>query len=488
MQPSARSCRRFTILFSAALAVAVAMFAMGGVAAAASKTAAASGSTTAKATATLSILEPNVSVKRAGGTAFKPAKNGQRLRVGDKVQTDADGFAQINYTDDSFTRLDVSTTFTIVSLTDDAGNRKIKGSVDTGRTWNRTSALTESETFEQEGAGATAAVVGSAFIVSCTAPNNCVFTSVVDGLRITTVDGEVQFLDPLEACDSDELSDADADLCTVPEAVALEVLIADGWIAANLFVDASEGYPGPVQVLGIVVVEDGQVTSFTPSPTPPPSDPPANDPPPDDPPPSGPQPACGTAPTDPPTHYDGSPGTGAPPSTLGTCAMSPFADDTRPNGQTVSDVAAPGGGLITFSAPLTHVSIGNGWATWSHGHTGPAADVYYLDSGGTMTMTLPANTYAFSFYAEPNNFGDFDMTATESGGATSGPVSVTGNAGATYFGFYTTSDEAPLTSVTVTIDGSGGSFAVGEFMINQQTGTLSQDAPPADIEDPPPGG
>ena len=73
----------------------------------------------------------------------------------------------MNYTDESFTRLDVDTEFTIVSLTDDQGNRQIKGSLDSGRTWNRTSALTESESFEQEGAGATAAVVGSASVIEC---------------------------------------------------------------------------------------------------------------------------------------------------------------------------------------------------------------------------------------------------------------------------------------------------------------------------------
>ena len=164
----------------------------------------------------------------------------------------------------------METEFTIVSLTDDQGNRQIDGSVDTGRTWNRTSALTESETFQQEGAGATAAVVGSVYISDCTAANVCVFTSVVDGLKITTIDGEVQFLDPLEACGSTEITDTNSDLCTVPEAVSLEVLLADAFIAANYFLDASTGLPlpvigSPVHVTGTVVInEDGTVT-FTPS-------------------------------------------------------------------------------------------------------------------------------------------------------------------------------------------------------------------------------
>ena len=83
----------------------------------------------AEAVARLQILEPAVSVRRKGNDVFKPGHEGQKLRVGDTMKTDETGFAQINYTDDSFTRLDVDTTFTIVSLTDDEGNRQIKGSL-----------------------------------------------------------------------------------------------------------------------------------------------------------------------------------------------------------------------------------------------------------------------------------------------------------------------------------------------------------------------
>ena len=45
--------------------------------------------------AILEIIEPNVSVQREGKENFKPAKEGQKLRVGDSVQTDETGFAQI---------------------------------------------------------------------------------------------------------------------------------------------------------------------------------------------------------------------------------------------------------------------------------------------------------------------------------------------------------------------------------------------------------
>ncbi len=214
----------------------------------------------ARAVATLAILKPNVSVRRKGKDAFKPATDGLKLRVGDTVQTDAAGFAQVNYTDQSLTRLDVSTTFTIVSLTDDEGNRQIKGKVDTGRTWNRTSALTESETFQQEGAGATAAVVGTAFMVECDAntPQQCTFTSVIDGIQLTSIDGEIQDMDPLQECDSTEVvTDVDADLCDVPEQLTIDAVIANQWILLNLYLDGLGGFEG------IIVVEGGQVISFT---------------------------------------------------------------------------------------------------------------------------------------------------------------------------------------------------------------------------------
>jgi hypothetical protein len=124
--------------------------------------------------------------------------------------------------------------------------------------------LTESESFSTEGAGATAAVTGSAYLASCVSPGNCTYISVVDGLTITTVDGEVQHLDPLQECDATEVTDSDSNLCAVPEDVALEVLLADQFIAANFFLDALGGFPLPV--IGIVTVENGQVTQFTPIP------------------------------------------------------------------------------------------------------------------------------------------------------------------------------------------------------------------------------
>jgi hypothetical protein len=162
----------------------------------------------------------------------------------------------------------------------------------------------------------------------------------------------------------------------------------------------------------------------------------------------------------PPIVFDGSPGTGPPPATLGPYTMTAFGPDPQPvnQGPIVTSVNDPAG-TVSFSPALNHSTVGNGWDTWSHGYTG---DVYWT-TGSTITMTLPAGTRAFYFYAEPNTFAIFDVTATAQDGTTSGPIQVQGNSGATYFGFYATGTPN-IESITVTTNDTTG-FGVGEFGI-----------------------
>lgn len=168
---------------------------------------------------------------------------------------------------------------------------------------------------------------------------------------------------------------------------------------------------------------------------------------------------------DPEIHFDGSPGTAEPPATLGGYTMTAFANDTRALGIAVTTVPGPTGNL-TFSKPLTHSKIDDGWATWSHNYAGDTYDTSYLEGEDEdfVTITLPGNTVAFYFYVEPASYGEFTVTATAQDGTTSGPVSVEGDAGATYFGFYGT-DGAMIESVTITVDEGAYGFAVGEFGI-----------------------
>ena len=145
--------------------------------------------------------------------------------------------------------------------------------------------------------------------------------------------------------------------------------------------------------------------------------------------------------------------------------MTPFAVDTRAVGTSVSSVT-DAAGTVQFPT-LRHYRVGNGWATWSHGYTG---SVYFSGeaSGGSdprIELSLPSNTNAFAFYAEPNTFGNFSVEATASDGTGSEPVRIEGRSGARYFGFYGTA-ERKLTSITVTASDTRG-FAIGEFSINR---------------------
>jgi hypothetical protein len=192
-------------------------------------------------------------------------------------------------------------------------------------------------------------------------------------------------------------------------------------------------------------------------------------------------------------QFDGSPGTGAPPTTLGPYTMTKFLPDGRPLFANVTTVPAPNGGVVTLDRPLNHRSIGNGWSTWSNSYTGAVYCSSALDCTGgtpgpgerTVVMTLPANTAAFYFYAESDQFATFNFTATAQDGTTSGAVPVNGVGGAKYFGFFTTDLTNPLVTITVTTNANPGGFAVGQFGIAQQapppTTTTTTTAPPKPI-------
>jgi hypothetical protein len=156
--------------------------------------------------------------------------------------------------------------------------------------------------------------------------------------------------------------------------------------------------------------------------------------------------------------FDGAPGSGPPPATLGPYTMTRFGTDPQELGE-VKGVVDPAGSL-GFPETLDHQLVGEGWATWSNGYQG---DVYISGDANKATVDLPAGTRAFYLYAEPNLFADFTVTATSSEGTTSGPVTVYGDSGARYFGFYTTGSKT-LSRITV---GAEDRVAVGEFGISR---------------------
>ncbi len=163
--------------------------------------------------------------------------------------------------------------------------------------------------------------------------------------------------------------------------------------------------------------------------------------------------------------FDGSPGTAAPPSSLGVYSMTVFPADPRAVNTGVLGVNSPLGGAVQFSTSLIHLLAG-GTYVWGHGYTG---DVY--DNLGTsVTLSMPPNTRAFYFYAQPFDGVAHDITATANDGTSSYPVSTINPNGAKYFGFYAPVSGADLSSITVSCPSCGGGFGIGEFGIYQNSG------------------
>jgi len=156
--------------------------AAGGVASAAD-----SSKSTGSVLATLKIRASGVEVKPKGASSYATAKEGQTLKQGDALKTDATGRAEIAYTDGSLTRLGESTEFSISKLTDKKGARQTQGTLTVGSTWNRAAKVSESGEFSIKAGGATAAVEGTAFVVTCpTAGAACTITAIVDDIAVNS--------------------------------------------------------------------------------------------------------------------------------------------------------------------------------------------------------------------------------------------------------------------------------------------------------------
>lgn len=142
--------------------------------------------------ANLKVTADNVQIKQKGKSTFVAAKDGQSMKQGDTIKTDANGRAEIDYTDGSITRLASSTVFTISKLTDERGGRQTQGTLSVGETWNRAAKVSETGSFEVKAGGTTAAVEGTAFVAKCvpkadgTKAVDCTFTAVVDDIKVNS--------------------------------------------------------------------------------------------------------------------------------------------------------------------------------------------------------------------------------------------------------------------------------------------------------------
>jgi PKD repeat protein len=124
------------------------------------------GTASAKQFATLRLLGGQVAVQRGNG-AFETGEDGTSLREGDTVRTGPDGRASIEYFDGSLTRLDVDTSFTLVTLetlSDAEASRVIEGSQAEGNSYHRVAERVDAQSrFEIETPTATASVRGTGY-------------------------------------------------------------------------------------------------------------------------------------------------------------------------------------------------------------------------------------------------------------------------------------------------------------------------------------
>jgi subtilase family serine protease len=159
--------------------------------------------------------------------------------------------------------------------------------------------------------------------------------------------------------------------------------------------------------------------------------------------------------------FTNAPGTDRPPHRLGKYKMKAFDAPCTP-GNKYKKLSGPTG-TISLSVASVCEQIGDGWATWSNGYDG---QVYWQNSNEgfstTLTLTLPAGTRAFYFYAEPDKFQTFDLQATTQNGKTSGPLHILGSSGAEYIGFYANGKGLNIKKITISCDDD---FAIGEFGI-----------------------
>ncbi len=147
--------------------------------------------------------------------------------------------------------------FTLDKLATTTGERQVEGTVSAGQTWNRVQKLSENESFQQgNGNGATAAVLGTAFVTKCDLPaggtafkvvktkkalkklkkatKNCNFTLIDGKLKLTALNKVVDINRGQEV----GTTGGDAgDATTYPP----DILFTDKWILRNLGADASAG-------------------------------------------------------------------------------------------------------------------------------------------------------------------------------------------------------------------------------------------------------
>lgn len=229
--------RRLTAWPAAVVTVALITSGCGGGSDDAATSSSAGETNAAKTLAALAIIDRDTSVRPVGTGSFRGGNEGEGLGVGDTIQTSATGFAEVAYFDGSLTRVDRSGQFTLTTLDNTTGARRVEGSLVGGRAWNRVAKATGSnDQFEIDTPVATAAVRGTAFAIDCTSTDACTFT-IIEGTVEITPNGGAPILVTAPARITIQRNTPPPAPTTIDNAT----INADPWIVKNTTRDTTTG-------------------------------------------------------------------------------------------------------------------------------------------------------------------------------------------------------------------------------------------------------
>jgi hypothetical protein len=182
-------------------------------------------------------IAPGVEWRAGAAGGYAALESSQPVAVGDGVRTDATGFAEVGYTDGSLVRLDVETEFEVVSLVDAAGQGENRVAMTVGRTWHRIGALgSAAGGYTVETAQATAAVRGTAFLVSCLVAESCDYVVIEGVVDLTLGDGTVVTVT------APATLDVTNGVASGPTPLSWDAAFADPWVLTNVDLDVQSGF------------------------------------------------------------------------------------------------------------------------------------------------------------------------------------------------------------------------------------------------------
>lgn len=184
---------------------------------------------TADALAELRVRDGSVSLLRETSPLVQAAE-GEDLRSGDVLRTDAEGRAQIDFFDGSVVRLDRDTEVVLRTVATEPDGDQISLSLSSGRTWNRVTPQEPGDRFAVDLGGAVATAVGTTFLADCTSRPPCYVVGIDSTTEVRSTSGrqmDAQEGDCVAVEESGSLSSCDEK----------KLGLLDDWVKENLAED-----------------------------------------------------------------------------------------------------------------------------------------------------------------------------------------------------------------------------------------------------------